>query len=321
MKNQSPDQDIPLIVIVGPTAVGKTELSLQLAERFQGEIVSADSRLFYRGMDIGTAKPTPEEMERVPHHLIDVADPDQVWNLAIFLRHVRSIIREIDSRGKLPFLVGGTGQYIQAVTEGWRIPAVKPDEELRRVLRSWAEEIGPEGLRKRLKVLDPEAERAIDGPNLRRMIRALEVIFRSGETFSEQKGQGPTPYREFKVGLTRDRSELYQRIDQRIHRMMDQGLVEEVQSLLEAGYSPSLPPLSAIGYRQVNYYLEGVITKEEAVRQMKSRTRKYVRQQANWFPLDDPEIHWFDLSESTVSDVAKKIQDFLTKICYTETDS
>lgn len=316
--NSPAQPKIPLIVILGPTAVGKTEISLQLAERFDGEIISADSRLFYRGMDIGTAKPSKEEMNRVPHHLIDVADPDQVWNLAVYLREAEKVIREIDARGKVPFLVGGTGQYIEAVVEGWRIPAVKPDKRLRKVLRDWAEEIGDEGLRKRLRELDPEAAEGVDGPNLRRMIRALEVILLSGERFSDQRGQGPTPYRVLKVGLTRDRSRLYHRIDQRIQQMMDQGFVEEVQALLDKGYSPDLPPLSAIGYRQIIHYLEGAITKEEAVRQMKSRSRKYVRQQANWFQDDDPSINWFDLEEQSSSEIEQEIQYFLTTFCYAE---
>jgi tRNA dimethylallyltransferase len=309
---------IPLIVILGPTAVGKTELSLRLAERLEGEIISADSRLFYRGMDIGTAKPAAEELARVPHHLVDVADPDQVWNLALYLREVKVIVEKIHQRGNLPFLVGGTGQYIEAVVEGWKIPAVKPDKQLRQAVRRWADVIGVEGLRARLALLDPEAAAGIDGPNLRRMVRALEVIFLSGEKFSEQKGRAPTPYQTLRIGLTRDREELYQRIDQRIHRMMEAGFVEEVQDLLDQGYSPDLPPLSAIGYRQVIHYLNGVITRDEAIRQMKSRTRKYVRKQANWFQLDDPEIQWFDASREPLDQIEHLIRDFLDQICYTE---
>jgi len=316
--NSKSEKKLPLIVILGPTAVGKTEISLKLAERFQAEIISADSRLFYKGMDIGTAKPGPEELARVRHHLIDVAEPDQVWNLAVYLRDVKRIISGIHNRGKLPFLVGGTGQYIEAVVEGWRIPAVKPDQKLRRIIRRWAETIGVEGLRARLALLDPEAAAGIDGPNLRRMIRALEVIFLSGEKFSDQKGKGPTPYCSLRIGLTRDREELYRRIDERIHQMMEKGFVEEVQDLLDRGFSPDLPPLSAIGYRQIIHYLNGVITEEEAVRQMKSRTRKYVRKQANWFQLDDPEIHWFDASQKPLEEIEELIRDFLENICYTE---
>jgi tRNA dimethylallyltransferase len=309
---------IPLIVILGPTAVGKTKYSLLLAERFQGEIVSADSRLFYRGMDIGTAKPSPEEQKRVPHRLIDVADPDQVWNLAIYLREAKKAIRDIHHRGKLPFLVGGTGQYIEALVEGWRIPGVKPHPTLRDALRDWGEEIGAEGIRKRLQVLDPEAAESIDGPNFRRMVRALEVIFLSGEKFSEQKGKGPTPYRVLKLGLTTPREELYQRIDARIHAMMEAGFIEEVKRLLEDGYDPSLPPMSAIGYRQIIHYLQGTITLDEAIRQMKSRSHAYVRKQANWFQKDDPEIQWFQVSERTLDEMEGEIHQFLEEICYTK---
>jgi tRNA dimethylallyltransferase len=306
-------EKVPLIVILGPTAVGKTELSIQLAEEVGGEIISADSRLFYRGMDIGTAKPTPEEMARVPHHLIDVADPDQVWNLALYLREAKKTIREIHERGNVAFLVGGTGQYIRAVVEGWRIPTVKPHPNLRDALRNWAETIGPDGMRTRLRQLDPEAAENIDGPNLRRMIRALEVIFASGEKFSEQRGKGPTFYEPLQIGLTRPREELYQRVDDRIERMLEEGFVEEVKDLLEEGYSPDLPPLSAIGYRQIIYALQGVITLEEAVRQMQSRTRKYVRQQANWFAEDDPNIHWFQLPKEPFPEILALIEDFLNK--------
>lgn len=312
------EKHIPLIVILGPTAVGKTELSLQLAERMDGEIVSADSRLFYRGMDIGTAKPSREARNRVPHHLIDVADPDQVWNLAIYLREAKKAIKDIHQRKRLPFLVGGTGQYIEALVEGWRIPEVRPDPAMREILREWADEIGVDGLRRRLASIDPEAARRIDGPNLRRMIRALEVIFHSGEKFSEAQGKGPTPYHVLQLGLSRPREDLYERIDARIHAMLDQGLIEEVKNLLQEGYAPDLPPLSAIGYRQIIYYLQDVITLEEAIRQMKSRSHKYVRKQANWFQKEDPEITWFTVSENTVDEMEEEIQHFLKNICYTE---
>ncbi|MEA2007592.1 MAG: tRNA (adenosine(37)-N6)-dimethylallyltransferase MiaA [Chloroflexota bacterium] len=310
----SPKKHIPLIVILGPTAVGKTELSIQLAERWGGEIVSADSRLFYKGMDIGTAKPTPTERARVPHHLIDVANPDEVWNLAIYLQEAQKVIREIHQRESLPFLVGGTGQYIQALVEGWRIPSVEPDPALREVLRAWAEKLGPDGLRARLAILDPDAAEGIDGPNVRRMIRALEVIFRSGKLFSTQKGRGATPYRVLRLGLTRPRQELYERIDIRIQNMIEDGFIEEVKTLLAQGYSPKLPPLSAIGYRQIIHYLNGVITLEEAVRQMKSKTRKFVRRQANWFQTDDPKIHWLRVSENTLTKMEHEIKAFLEKV-------
>ena len=178
-----------LILLVGPTAVGKTEIAIQLAERMDGEIVSADSRLFYRGMDIGTAKPTREEQARVHHHLIDIANPDEILSLAIFQQKAREAIADIHARGKLPLLVGGTGQYVRAVTEGWSPPEVKPDEKLRDELEKEHEEKGKDFLFERLKLLDPEAAEKIDARNVRRTIRALEVIMTTGKKFSEQRGQ------------------------------------------------------------------------------------------------------------------------------------
>lgn len=302
----------PLIVILGPTAVGKTEIAIRLAQRFQGEIVSADSRLFYRGMDIGTAKPSQEEQASVPHHLIDVADPAQDWSLALYLPAALETIQDIQDRGKVPFLVGGTGQYIQAVIQGWEIPGTKPDPRLRIVLNQWAEEIGVEGMRRRLMVLDPDAARGIDGPNLRRMVRALEVILSSGRKFSIQKTRSGSPFNVFQVGLIRPREELYQRIDVRVEKMLQAGLVAEVQGLLDGGYSPKLSALSAIGYKQIIDHLIDGVPLDEAVRQIKSKTRKYVRQQANWFKEDDPAIQWFQASDDPEDEISRQIQQFLS---------
>jgi len=198
-----------LILIVGPTAVGKTELAIQLAERLNGEIVSVDSRLFYRGMDIGTAKPTPEEQARVPHHLIDVADPDEILSLAVFQQKAREAIADIHTRNKIPFLVGGTGQYVRAVTEGWTPPEVEPDERMRSELERMKEERGLVWLHEKLENLDPLAATKIDPRNYRRTIRALEVILSTGKKFSEQRGQTASTYHLITIGLTRPRSELY----------------------------------------------------------------------------------------------------------------
>jgi len=298
-----PKEQLPLVVILGPTAVGKTEIAIQLAECLEGEIVSADSRLFYRGMDIGTAKPTPAECARVPHHLIDVAEPDEVWNLAIFQRSAQSKISDIHSRGHLPFLVGGTGQYIYAVVEGWQIPESKPDNELRATLENWAELIGPQGLHSRLSVLDPKAASRIDPRNLRRSIRALEVVLRTGRRFSEQAKRGKSPYRTLLVGLSRPRPELYARIDTRIESMLAAGFEDEVKALLQKGYDPVLPNLSAIGYRQMIEYVKGEISLEDAVILMKRNTRQFVRRQSNWFKESDPKIHWFSVGAETMKEV------------------
>ncbi len=302
----------PLIVIVGPTAVGKTALAIRLAEAFQGEIISADSRLFYRGMDIGTAKPSQEELDQVPHHIIDITTPDREWSLALYLPRAQKVIGEIHQRGSLPFLVGGTGQYIQAILEGWDLPKTKPNPDLRDILNRWAEEVGVDGMRTRLAALDPDAAAGIDGPNLRRIIRALEVILTSGSKFSGQRGKTGSPYRILQIGLIRPREELFQRIDQRIDMMLDQGLVDEVKSLLEAGYTPECSAMSAIGYKQIAAYLSGESTLEGAVSQMRSKTCKYVRQQANWFREDDPNITWFLASDDPFDGIFNEIQHFLS---------
>ncbi|HET6597871.1 MAG TPA: tRNA (adenosine(37)-N6)-dimethylallyltransferase MiaA [Anaerolineales bacterium] len=293
----------PLILIVGPTAVGKTELAIQLAERLNSEIVSADSRLFYRGMDIGTAKPTREEQARVPHHLIDIADPDEILSLAVFQQKAQDAISDIHTRNKIPFLVGGTGQYIRAVTEGWNPPAVKPDERLRSELERMKEENGIYWLHDRLKRLDPAAAENIDARNFRRTIRALEVILTTGRRFSEQRGQVDSSYQLIAVGLTRPRTELYERVDQRIDAMFAHGFLEEVKRLFERGYSPSLPTMSAIGYRECVRVLQGEINEEQAKAEIRRATRVFVRRQSNWFKESDPNIKWFRVEEGVVDDI------------------
>jgi tRNA dimethylallyltransferase len=301
----------PLVVILGPTAVGKTEMAIQIAEQLGGEIVSADSRLFYRGMDIGTAKPTPIEQQRVPHHLINVAEPDQIWSLALFQQKARQAIMQIHRQGRLPLLVGGTGQYIRAVTQGWDVPKVEPNLRLRAALDDWAAEIGGDGLYQRLASLDPQAAAAIDARNLRRTVRALEVILSSGRRFSEQRQSQPAPYRLLLLGLTRPRPELYQRVDARIQLMVEAGFIDEVRALLSQGYSPELPTLSAIGYREMIAYLQGKIPIDEAIRQIQRATRIFVRRQANWFKPDDPEICWFRVGPDTLTEMLDAIREFL----------
>ena len=297
----------PLVIIVGPTAVGKTEIAIQVAERIGAEIVSADSRLFYRGMDIGTAKPSIVERLRVPHHLIDVVNPDEDFSLAIYQKEAWNVIREIISRGRLPMLVGGTGQYIRAVIESWEIPTIQPNQRLRTALEHWAEEIGREGLHARLAILDPQAAAEIDWRNLRRTIRALEVIFCSGKRFSSQKRRAPAHEQFLQIGLIRPRVELYRRIDDRIQTMFEAGFVAEVQKLLQQGYSPDLPSLSAIGYREMIAVLDGMLSLEEATAIMKRKTRLFVRRQANWFKQDDPEIAWFEVTPDVVDRLVSKI--------------
>jgi len=300
-----------LVVIVGPTAVGKTALAIELCERFGGEIVSADSRQLYRGLDIGTAKPTPEERSRVPHHLVDFLPPDRGLSLAEYQELAYQAIADIHSRGRLPFLVGGTGQYVRAVVEGWSIPRVPPQPELRRRMRREAEERGYRSLHARLAEVDPNAAARIDPRNVRRVIRALEVYEVTGRPISELQGKRSPPYRMLQLGLTMDRQALYERADRRIECMMDDGLVDEVRRLIAQGYAPSLPAMSGIGYAEVRRHLEGELSLEEAVRRMKANTRRFIRHQYNWFRLDDPQIHWIEQGPQAVEQAAGIIRRWL----------
>jgi tRNA dimethylallyltransferase len=326
LKTSSPDRKVdtnpireegklpPLVVVVGPTAVGKTRLALELAERLGGEIVSADSRLFYRGMNIGTAKPTLDERTRIPHHLIDVADPDETWSLAKFQQAAGQAITNIHGRGMLPFLVGGTGQYVHAVTHGWAPPEILPDDRLRSVLEDVAKSNGTDWLHARLAILDPVSAKSIDPRNLRRTIRALEVIFHTGRKFSDQRGQHGSLYHLLTIGLILPRQELYERIDARIDAMFSNGLLDEVRGLLEKGYSPDLPTMSAIGYRECISVQKGLMSIEEAKIRMRRLTRIFVRRQANWFKSNDPEIHWFNPSENPENEIITLIRSTFTEI-------
>ena len=294
----------PLIIIIGPTAVGKTEVSIKLAEDLNGEIISADSRLFYRGMNIGTAKPSSAEQNRVRHFLINVADIDEIWNLAVFQGAVYRIADEIRAKGKVPFMVGGTGQYVRAIIEGWCIPAQKPNLELREKLQLWGCAIGSETLYEKLQILDPVAAKNIEPRNMRRIIRALEVIFSTGRLFSAQRKRKPIDFQYKLIGLLRNRRELYQLIDKRIESMFKAGFLEEVQAILNSGFERNLPSLSAIGYKEVIALLHDEIDQEEAIRLIKRRTRLYVRRQANWFKESDPKIKWFKM-EPGVNEIIK----------------
>jgi len=300
-----------LIVLVGPTAVGKTQIAIELAERLNGEIVSADSRLFYRGMNIGTAKPTLEERSRIQHHLIDVADPDQIWSLAVFQKAAQASIAEIHAKGKLPFLVGGTGQYIRAVTQGWLPPRVEPDEKLREVLENLSGQHDAYWLHDKLRILDPQAAEKIDARNVRRTIRALEVILTSGKLFSDQTQQSKPSHDLVQVGLIRSRQELYKRVDARIESMFEQGLLGEVKGLLSNGFSPTLPTMSAIGYRECIRVINGEIDIEQAKQVMRKSTRVFVRRQTNWFKPNDPEINWFDAGANNLEPIKKYVNERL----------
>ncbi len=297
----------PLIIIAGPTAVGKTQLSLEIVSAFNGEIISADSRLFYRGLDIGTAKPTGDEQKIVKHHLIDTANPDETLSLSAFQNSVYRVSNELWAKNKVPFLVGGTGQFIRAIMEGWVIPPRQPDKRFRTAIQSWGRDVGADKLHQKLSIIDPQAAKKIEPNNLRRTVRALEVIFFTGERFSSQRRKELRGFNYKVVGLIRNRKELYARIDTRIEKMIENGFVEEVRTLLKKGFLPTLPSLSAIGYKEVIAYLHGEIDLAEVKRLMKKRTRSYVRRQANWFKPDDERIKWFDLRDP----VEKEIKDYI----------
>ena len=285
------DEGRKLLVILGPTAVGKTALSLQIAEQFNGEIISADSRYFYRGMDIGTAKPSAAEQAQAPHHLIDICNPDETLTLGEYQRLAYRTIDSVLENGRLPILVGGTGQYVKAVVEGWGIPEVPPHPDLREALES----MGGSELARWLQRLDPTAAERIDARNVRRVVRALEVTLVTGQPITDLQRKTPPPYDIKMIGLIRDRETLYQRIDQRVDQMMTAGLVAELEGLRQAGYGRSLPAMSGLGYQQLWAYLEGEMTLDEAVERIKFETHRFARQQNTWFGQDDPCIDWFEL--------------------------
>ena len=290
-----------LVAVVGPTAAGKSALAIEMARRFGGEIINADSRLLYRGFDIGTAKPSPDERRDVSHHLVDVLDPEDSYSLATFLDDSRRLISEITSRGRLPILVGGTGQYAWGLLEGWDVPRVGPDAELRRQLE---EQLGNEGLDSlvtHLNELDPEAAETIDLRNPRRVMRAIERA-RAGEP-----GTGGvlspdrSPYDALVIGLTAERQSLYDRVDERINRMVEQAWVDEVQRLLAAGVGDDVPGMSAIGYRDMARHVRGEITLNELKASVQKATRTLVRRQYNWFKPNDPRIAWFEAGPDAIS--------------------
>jgi tRNA dimethylallyltransferase len=279
------ERDLPVVVIAGPTGVGKTALAVAVAQQpgLAGEIVNADSRQIYRYMDIATAKPTPHERAAIPHHLIDVVEPSETLSLAQYQSLAYAAIADIHRRGKIAFLVGGTGQYITAVLEGWRVPEVAPNPALRAELEAYAAERGAGALFERLRTLDPESAGRMDPRNVRRTIRALEVCMETGQPFSMQRRKSPPSFRPLELGLTMDREALYARIDARIDRMMADGLLDEVRGLHERGYDWRLPSMSGLGYAQLGAYLRGEMPLDEAVAAIKRDTRTFIRRQYTWF--------------------------------------
>jgi len=285
-----------LLAIVGPTATGKTEVGILLAEMLGGEIVSADSMQVYRGLDIGTAKPTPEQRQRVPHHLIDIIAPDQPFSVAAYQELADQALADIWDRGKQPLLVGGSGLYVRAVVGGMDLPLAPPDPEFRRRLEEEGRRSGTESLHARLASADPVAAARIHPHNVRRVIRALEVYQQTGRPISEWwrlDDQRKERYNARQFGLTAPRAEMYRRIEERVDRMLADGLVEEVRRLLDQGYGEGLVSMKGLGYAQVAEHLRGKTSLEEAVRRLRRDTRRFAKRQLTWFGADG-RIEWID---------------------------
>ena len=281
-----------LLAIVGPTAVGKTDLAMRIADRFQSEIIGADSRQVYRHMDVGTAKPTPDQLSTVPHHLVDIIYPDDDFSLGKFLDLSKKAILNANTTGKTPLLVGGTGQYVMALLENWNVPVVPPDPVLRRELDDALRSQGIDVLLSRLKKLDLAAFERVDAANPRRVIRAIEVAEARGPTPNAPRRLEPW-FESAVIGLGMERADLYRRADDRVDRMMEAGFLDEVRRLLAMGYGPDLPSMSGIGYHELADHLLNGADLSEAVRRTKFRTHRYIRRQSNWFRRDDPRIRWF----------------------------
>ena len=298
-----------MIVIAGPTAVGKTRISLELAEKLGGEIVSADSRQVYRFMDIGTAKPSPEDMRRIPHHMIDVVNPDEEYTVADYGRSAHAAIKSILERGKIPIMVGGSGLYIRAVIDGI-FPGPGSDKKIRENLEKEAEINGLSSLYDRLCKVDPAASSRIHPNDKRRIIRALEIYEITGKPISllQEKGKKKeASCNTVMIGLNRPREELYGRIEEKVEEIFRQGFVEEVKALLDKGYEENLISMEALGYREVIKFLKGEIGLEPAKRKVKQNTCHYAKRQLIWF-RKDKRINWFNIgNEEKAEETAQKI--------------
>lgn len=294
-----------VVVILGPTATGKSHCAIEVAKRFNGEIISGDSMLVYKEMNIGTAKPTADELQAVPHHLVDILPPDASFNVVDFVEQAKALIADINSRGKLPIIAGGTGLYIKALLEDYAFNSVDEDTELRRSLEAEADTNGTEALHKRLAELDPEAAERIHPNNVRRVVRALESALR-GDTISQQ-GAAESPYDALVFGLNMERSALYERINRRVDLMLEAGLEREVRRLLEQGVSPECQSMQSIGYRQMVWYLNGSMSYEDAVDKLKQATRNFAKRQVTWYKKM-PYINWLGLEpEPDYTDVVERI--------------
>lgn len=302
-----------VIAIVGPTAVGKTSLSIELAKQFNGEIISGDSMQVYRGLDIGTAKVTAEEMEGISHHLIDVRDVDESYSAADFQKAARKAIQEISDRGKLPIIVGGTGLYIQSLLWDYKLgnEGELEDDSLRAKYEAFAEENGNLALWEKLQLTDPLAAEKIHCNNRKKMIRALEVFELTGHSILEPKEQPKEFYDSFLIGLNTDRSILYQRINQRVDLMVEQGLLEEAKNLAK---NPTVQAAQGIGYKEFFPYLSGGSSLEAALEEVKLHSRRYAKRQLTWF-RNRMSVRWYDLIQQPekIDEIKREIATWLAK--------
>ena len=303
----------PLIIILGATGVGKTSLAIELAQRLGGEIIGADSRQIYKHMDIGTAKPTAEQQALIPHHLIDMVAPDVNLSLAQYQDAAYRAIDDAHGRGSLPFLVGGSGQYISAVEEGWTIPRVPPNPELRAELERFAAELSRAALHDRLRQVDPASAERIHPNNSRRVIRALEVHTLTGKAISALQAKRPPPYRIYRLGLQLPRAVLYKRVDARVEAMIAAGLVDEVARLLDMGYDRALPSMSGLGYREIAAHLLDGWTLDEAIERSKFSTHEFIRGQDVWFRGHDNGILWHNVEDIDAAMLARDLGDWLER--------
>lgn len=284
-----------ILIVCGPTASGKSDLALRLAHALDAEIVNADSMQIYRGLDIGTAKPSPDQRAAIRHHLIDVAEPDQPFSAAAFSDAADAAIRDIVDRGKRVIVAGGTGLYLRALVKGL-VDSPGGAVELRQDLQDEAARVGNEAMLERLRSVDPELAAGLHPNNLVRIIRALEVYQLTGIPLSRYQREhafAPRRYDALQIGISVDRGELYERIDDRVERMLADGLLGEVSALLAAGYGRDLKPMRSIGYKEAAAHLSGELSREEAVRLIKRDTRHYAKRQWTWFKAD-PDILWFE---------------------------
>jgi len=299
-----------IVVICGPTGIGKTETAISLAESYDGEIVSADSMQIYQEMEIGTAKPTAEEIARVPHHMVDIIPPDAPFDAARYEKMAREVISALHGRRKLPIVAGGTGFYIKALTQGL-FDTIPHDPAIRQRLQEEAESLGGGALHQRLADCDPETAERLHPNDIFRVVRALEVFEVTGRPLTAHHQEHrfeDQPFRQLNIGLTIPREALYNRIDTRVDRMLQAGLLDEVRMLLDKGYSPELKSMQSIGYRHMADFIQDRLSWEEAVRTMKRDTRRYAKRQMVWFK-SVPGIHW--LAPDQVSEMRRMVEDFL----------